>query len=420
MLPHLTLKRILELDQRLDDWGDQPLWRHLAALALIVLVAVVRWHHCVLASEPLIDEATYLAAFRAMEQGQSSYEVVSFHYTPLFAWVGGKLLARVGELGMLAIVRCASLVGLALAVWCSSAWLSVSWPRRIAAALGFVALAPSVGAGLCTGNISFAVIGVILLALIHWQRRSIFTGALPSGVALGATVAAKPLAPLALVALFCHRPAGADAPGAGGLRDRRHLLAGLVGGLTAAALLLPMVSRLVGMSEQPIHRLSYARSFSLQRILSLAGVEVGAPAIVLGGALILAVLLRFLILDRSQLLAVAVTASVLTAPIIWNHTLVLTLPVQVMALVVALQRRRSAPAGASGRRSYELVLVVLGALAIQFSEGFGAVDELSRAAQLTFLSVPYFAPALLAAYVLVSTGSTRRSSPAEAVDNSSH
>ena len=394
-----AVKLSLALDQRLDDWADQPLWRHLSALALIALVAAVRWRHCILLGDALIDEDTYLAAFRAAVEGSSPYDVGSFHYTPFFAWAGAQLIVRVGEFGTVQILRLSSLAGLAVAVWCSSAWLAVSWPTRLALAVALVAIAPAVGAGLCTGNISFAVIGVILPALIFWSRRSVLAGAIPSGFALGATVAAKPLAPLALVALFFHRRAGER----GNEDGRRHQLAGLAGGLTAVALLLPMVSRLSEMSEQPIHRLSYARSFSLQRLLSLAGLEVNAIVIVLAGALALAALLRFLPLERSQLLAVAVTASVLVTPIVWNHTLVLTLPVQVMALAVAVARWRAARA--KGSRAYELILVALGALAIQFSGGVGAVDELSRAAQFAFIALPCFAPALLTAYVLVSTGS---------------
>ena len=385
------------LDQHLDEWAAQGLWRHLSALTLIALVAVVRWHHCVLSGDALIDEETYLAAFRTMAEGSSPYDVGSFHYTPFFAWVGAQSIARVGEFATLQILRWSSLAGLAVAAWCSSAWLAVSRGTRLALAAAFVAMAPGVDAGLCTGNVSFAVIGVILPALIFWSRRSVLAGAVPAGLALGATVAAKPLAPLALVALFFHRPTTTE--------GRRHQLAALLGGLTAAALLLPMISRLGEMSAQPIHRLSYARSFSLHRLFALAGFEVNAPAIVITGAVAVAVLVFFLPLDRSQLLAVAVSISVLTTPIIWDHTLVMTLPVQVMALAVAAARWRAASGQASRNRTYELVLVALGALAIQFSGGVGAVDELSRAAQFAFIALPCFAPTLLTAYVLVSTGS---------------
>lgn len=401
------------LDRRLEAWAEEGLPRHLAALAVLVIVAVVRWHHCVLAPEPLIDEATYLEAFRAAAEGRSPYDVGSFHYTPLFAWAGAKALGALGETGTLAALRASALAGLALAVWCSSAWLATSWTRRLALAVAFVALAPAAGAGLCTGNISFAVIGVILLALTQWPRRSWLSGAVPSGLALGATVAAKPLAPLALVALVVHRAApGRDGP------ERPQALppppqelaarvAGSAGGLVAALLLLPMVSELAAMSAQPIHPLSYARSFSLQRVLSLAGVEVNPLVVFVAVATGLAVLARLLPLDRSQLLAVAVAASILGTPIVWNHTLLLTLPLQVMALAVAIERRRDAPRTESRRRFYQIVLVALLALSIQLSEGYGAVDALSRGAQLVFLSLPCFAPVALAAYVLVSTGASR-------------
>lgn len=397
-----------DLDQRLADWAAQGLWRHLCAVALIVVVAVVRWHHCVLLDQALIDEETYLAAFRAKADGGSPYEIGSYHYTPFFAWIGAKLLTAQGELATLGALRVSSLVGLAIAVWCSLAWFAVSWPVRLTLALAFVALAPGVGAGLCTGNISFAVIGVILVALIHWRSPSYLRGPLPSGLALGATVAAKPLAPLALVALFFYRP-----PEPVG---KRHQVAGIVGGLTAIALLLPMISRIGEMAAQPIHRLSYARSFSLQRWLSLLGLEVSAVAVLAGVGLALVILLRSLRLDRSQLLAVAVTASILATPIVWNHTLLLSLPVQVMALAVATGRWRkrgsSSVPGSAGIPGYELVLVALGALAIQLSGGVGAVDALHPVAQIVFIALPCFAPAALTAYVWFWTRpQTRQESP---------
>ena len=396
-----------DLDRRLDNWAATKLWLHLVALVVIALVALVRWHHCVLASKPLIDEATYLEAFRAVVEGRSPYEIGSYHYTPLFAGAGAGLIGLLGEPGTLVALRLAGLGGLALAVWCSTAWLAVAWGWRLALAAAFVALAPAAGAGLCTGNVSFAIVGAILFALMQWFRRSLLSGALPSGLLLGATVAAKPLAPLALVALFFHR-----AWPKGSLGRFAARFTAVVGGLVAALLLLPMVSQLAAMSSQPIHPLSYARSFSLQRILSLAGIEVSALAVFVFGALGLAVLVRFLRLDRSQLLAVAVTASVLVTPIIWNHTLMLTLPVQVMALAIAWsrwRRRHAAPPEVSRHRTYELLLVTLGALAIQFSEGFGAVDALSRTAQFLFLALLCFAPAALTAYVLVSTGASSES-----------
>lgn len=381
----------LDLDRRLDEWSALGLWRHALALALIAAVALVRWHHCLLLGEPLIDEETYLAAFRAVTQGDSPYTIASYHYTPLFAWAGSLLLRTAGEGGTLVIARALSLAGLVTAIWCALAWSRLPWGRRMLVGGVYVAVAPAVAGGLCTGNVSFAVIGVILVSLTQWSRRTPATGALPSGLALGATVAAKPLAPLALVALLCHRPAK------GG---RRHLVAGLAGSFAAALLLAPMLPRLTEMATQPIHQLSYERSFSLNRILALAGLDVGSLSIFLLGAVVLAWAVRRRRLERTELVAVAVTASVLVTPIIWNHTLVLTLPLQMIALVLAWSRRRVGSAA-----DYELVLIVLAALAIQLSEGFGAVDEFAPAAQLAFLSVPYLAPAALLGYVLrFSTG----------------
>ena len=289
---------MVALDARLDAWARSGLWRHAAALLVISLVALVRWHHCLLSSEPVIDEETYLAAFRASGAGGSPYDVGSYHYTPFFAWAGSALLGALGETKALFALRATSLIGLSTAVWCSLAWTGASWWRAVAIGVVYVALAPAVGAGFCTGNISFAVIGIILLALTQWPRRSLVTGALPAGMALGASVAAKPLAPLALIALFCHRPAAESRqPG-------RHLYAGLAGAITAAVLLAPMIPRLAEMAGQAVHPLSYERSFSLGRILSLLGIDLGSLLIFMIGAVVLAALLRLRTLDRSLLVAV--------------------------------------------------------------------------------------------------------------------
>ncbi|MFQ5528106.1 MAG: hypothetical protein ACE5GX_17850 [Thermoanaerobaculia bacterium] len=395
------MTRHWNLDQRLDEWGGLGAWRHLASVVSIALAALVRWHYCLL-GEPLIDETTYLGAFRALAEGLSPYDVPGYHYTPFFAWSGGAIWSQWGEVGALAALRSTSLIGLAVAVWCATAWLAASWLGRLAAAVAYVALAPAVHAGFCMGNISFSVLGLILPGLIFWSRPRLATGAIPSGLALGASVATKPIAPLALVSLVCHRPA----PGSAGACSRRHWVAGILGGVTALALLGPMIPKIGEMTDQPIEALAYSRSFSLTRILDLIGIELTPPVVVLIGAVALVLLLRLGPLDRSRLVAVAVTASVLATPIVWNHTLVLTLPLQVMALSLALVRWRERTRG-DRKRAYEYCFVVLGALAIQFCEGFGAVDTFPPVPQAAFLSVPYVAPAALLAYLLV-LGSDRR------------
>jgi len=96
--------------------------------------------------------------------------------------------------------------------------------------------------------------------------------------------------------------------------------------------------------------------------------------------------------------AVAIAGMTLATPVLWSHALLLTLPLQAGALAIADRRRRITPSEASLRR-YELPLVTLAALALQFSDGIGGGLETSRVAlQLAATAVPVVAPVALAIY----------------------
>ena len=241
---------------------------------------------------------------------------------------------------------------------------------------------------------SFLVIGMIVVALMIWQERSV-----GSGLMLGSSVSIKPLAPLAILVLLVHRPLR------GGYRQ---VVAGLVASVVMLGSLLPL-DAFREMLSQNIASLSLNRSFSLHRLLGLVGVDVHPLVAMTVVAVIAVVIARLRPFDEIDLLCLSLTVAILGVPLIWTHTLLLTLPVQVLALLRAVERRRlfltepGVPGSTSGIGRYELWLVVLAVAAIQLGEGSGSVDRMSAWIQLIALGVPFVAPAALAGYVLVTS-----------------
>ncbi len=375
-------------------WRSLPPAGHLLAVLLLALVALTRYPFPRTA-EARGDEVVYMLAFETAVAGESPYEVTGYFYPRAFARVGGWLLAALGEGGALAVLRAANLLGLAFAFWSATVWLPLATAWRWLAAAVLLCLSPAVHAGLDLGNVSFFIVGLSLAALFEWPRRPLLAGLL-----LGVGVALKPIAAAVVPILLAHRPRS------GG---RRHLLAAGTAGLVAAALLLP-VSDLREMLGQEMVVLAHARSFSLNRLLGLFGLE--APQVVLTLAVIALATAgaRLSRMSSIQLLAYSIAAISLATPLVWNHTLIVALPVQGLALALAWHRlaaRRSA-----GRRSagdagdllpvwhrYEPAAVVLGVAAMHAATAAG-FDDFSPLIQAPLLLLNGLTPAGVCAYVL--------------------
>ena len=124
-------------------------------------------------------------------------------------------------------------------------------------------------------------------------------------------------------------------------------------------------------------------------------------------ALVVVVVARSIPMNREEILAFGGLAAVLAVPVIWSHTLLLTLPLQVLALRRAATRRRGLPGADPGSNvsawlRYEGVFVVLAVLALQLTEGAGAIDDQSLWLQLPVLVVMMLAGPALMAYVLAT------------------
>lgn len=372
--------------------GSRLQWVDLAPMIALVGVMLIRWRTYLLAARPLIDEQIYLEAFAAVANGASPYSVEGFFYPASFAWAGSLALSTTGEIWTVALLRAANILGLVATAWLSLKLWPSSWKKRLVAAAVFLTLAPAVHLALYYGNIACAVVGMIVIALSTWPRRPLI-----AGLVLGSSAAIKPFAPAAVLALVTHRPRH------GGYRQ---VVAGLVGGLTMVVVLLP-VSQAVAMSRQTIQGLIYKRSISLYRMLRELGLEMSPLAIALVITAIAVLLCRRFRMTEAELICFATTAALATVPIIWSHTFLLVLPVQVFALARAASRRRNSDGGTGSEwhrllRRYEAVLVLLGVAAIQFSGGAGAFDNQPVPLRVMVLAVPYLAAPALTAYVLTT------------------
>ena len=184
----------------LQKWEDFGVGRHLLALSIISAVSILRWWKYVFLPSTLTDEMIYLGAFQRVLHGQSPFSEVGYLYPSAVALFGAWALQWLDQSLILALFRGANILGLAGSVWISLAWLRGSWHRRVMVGCLLIVLAPSVGYGISSGNLSLAVSGMILYGLMYWHRWPLLCGVL-----LGLSVVLKPVAPVAILVLLVHR-----------------------------------------------------------------------------------------------------------------------------------------------------------------------------------------------------------------------
>lgn len=379
------------LRERFTGWCEEPFARHALAVSLLILVAAARWWRQVFDPLPQNDETVYFAAFEAARQGASPYSVSGYLTFSSLAYVGAWGLDLLGRVPTLALFRLANLLGLATAIWCSTAWLPWSWGWRLSAGLTFVVLAPAVGFGVELGNLSLLMAGVMIFALLFWPRAPMSSGAL-----LGLSTAIKPVAPGAIVALLCHRPAR------GG---RQHLLTGSVAAALTAAVVLASPHLEAVLGREIWFRLE--RTVSPYRFAHLLGLRGSEPAVL--GLVVLTTILvaRSRVLGPVQCYALAATAAIAATPVVWSHTLLLALPLQVLALLVLHHRRSRGRLDDSLPRRHvawgEVALVVLAVVAIQGAEGATNIYDQHMLIQWLGTIPPAIAPAVLTFYLLRHT-----------------
>ncbi|MGB6362640.1 MAG: hypothetical protein WBG64_08225, partial [Thermoanaerobaculia bacterium] len=156
-------------------------------------------------------------------------------------------------------------------------------------------------------------------------------------------------------------------------------------------------------------RLSYwsrlERTVSLHRFAYLLGWQQGVLLISAAVAVAAVVVARWRPLGRTHLLALAITAALAATPLVWSHTLLATLPIQVLAVTTAILRYRQdvgdGPAARAirVRRRHQLLFVGLGVIAIHFAEGPSGTYDQNLLVQWLGTIPPAVAPAALTAYL---------------------
>lgn len=364
-----------------------PFWRHAAAVALLLGVCVLRWWPYLTADHRVNDEISYVRGARLAAAGESPYSGGGYLYPPGPAVVGGAAIQRFGLLPTLRAVRLLNYLGLAVVAWVAVGFLPFAAAVRWLVAAAILCLSPAVRFGVAFSNLSLAVGGLIVFALAVWARRPLLAGSL-----LGGSLAIKPLAPGALAVLLAHR---GEAPA------QRRLLVVAAAAVVALACVLPFpwVGDMVGFAAAGIEPLG--RSASIHRVAFLLGWSRWTSALSILLLLPVVWLARRRRLRPEEVVALALAATVSLTPVVWSHTLVLTLPLQVLAGARAWRRWR---ARTGTRPGYELALVALGIAALQLAEGATGIDDRPVALQVVAALPPAVSPLALVLYLLATAG----------------
>lgn len=360
-----------------QSWRQLTRYQHSVAVLLLILLSLLRWPASV-SNHPRGDEKVYLAGFTEVLNGDSPYTVRGFYYPPGFARLGAWVLDWGGQVGVLFALRLANHVGICLVIWLAMSWLPLRLGQRWLVGALVLCLSPAIHGGIVWGNVSFAAIALVIFGLQCWEKSVLLAGLL-----LGVGLAVKPLAPGALAVLVAHRPQDVRS------RPMRVVAVAIVVGAVG---MLPL-SQLRQMLALSPGSLAYSRSVSLQRFLATLGLEVPHSAT----AVLVLVLVMALAYRRNlssvQLECLAIAAITLATPIVWGHTLMITLPIQAMASCAALMRYR-----AHGRLR-EPIFVALAILMIHCGRAAG-IDGLAHYLQALLLAFPVLTPTLLAGYVV--------------------
>ncbi len=368
---------------------DRP-WLQLAALLLLTILLCARYPSGVLSTSPRPDELAYVTASERVAAGQGPYYGPYF-YPPALAIAGAGVIRLAGVDALLLLIRTCNVLGIALLVWWSVALLGMSYRRRLIVAALYLAIGPPVAYGIVWGNLSLGIATAIFLGLLLWPVRPAL-----AGILLGASIAAKPVAPVAALVLLLQRAPSSS----GGPQGRwAHRIAGGIALALAGGFLLvpPYLAEFLSLTTRMP---PFTRNVSLYWLLSLFGIKV--PMLVLFGIVAALAVLWTRRRARSpwELLLIAIPTALLAVPLVWSHTLILTLPIQVVALDRAWRSLRASTLADRPLRRLETTLVLGAVLAIQLSEGVGGIDDRAFWIQGLVILLPALAPLALSLYLL--------------------
>lgn len=368
-------------------WNLRPR-EHFAAVGVLTALLIARWWVYFVWPIPLNDEMTYFRAASSLARGGSPYQP-GYLYPALPAILSAFAIRHLSVGGWTLSLRFLNDVGAAVMTWLAVCWLPWQWWKRTLLGAAIVVLSPAVHFAIFTANMSLLTGGLVAVALLVWPRLPLLSGTL-----LGISVGLKPFAPGAIAVLGLHR----SRPD----RHRRAWLSAGVATLVGAALLfgLPDSTQFLRLHINRIDPM--LRTVSVHRLAHLLGW--GHHLFLLSAGLLLVALwlVRRRRLNVGELYGAAVATALATTPIVWAHTMIITLPLQVLAVQRAVVRLRDGSEAVARRRRYELVFVVLACAALQFAEGASAVYRTAFLWQALAVLPPTLAPAGLTAYVVIT------------------
>jgi hypothetical protein len=366
-----------------------PSRRRLAALCALAFVALGAWRfrdELFLARTVQSDLAGYLRAFDRLERGASPYDDPNYLYTPAFAVVGNAADRALGARAFVQAFRGGCLLSAGLLVWLSLRQVRWPWPAQLGAA-SLVVASGLLDNGIHCANATVLLAGPLTAALLLGERHP-----WPGGAAAGTLNAMKPLAMTALAVVAT--PARGRRPGRQQLAAAGAAAVAILLWLAVRHDLLPaMLRRSGGLPEQghqlSLHRALYQLGIHVPAALVFALVTLAACALVWRHAT-----------SHGQRVAIGLAASALAVPVVNPSTLLLTLPLQVLALDRAAAAW-SAARGDRWRRGAELALVAAAVVGVHGALGTVAVHDLPPPLGGLVTLIPHLETTFLAVYALL-------------------
>jgi hypothetical protein len=358
------------------------------------------------------DGSNYQAAIDLVLSGRSPYEHRLYPYPPTLAVLGAWVSRLWGEETFRTVFRLFNILGGCAAIWGSL--LITNWSLRLRLCLGAfgVLTVPTFLEGLNFDNVSTLVSGAAISGLVLWHRLPV-----AAGIFLGLSLALKPIALLAFFLLLFHRPL---------YPQKRHILAVGIAAVTTGLFLAIRPLLFLSAFRHPnviktMQDWSLSQiNISLYRLLVDFGLNLSPFLVLMIILMIGIVLIRIRPLDPDRLACLACAASLLSIPVVWEHTLLLALPIQTFSFAVAVRRalafRKSYPPPVRDpklqRPLVHLLLVSAGIITVFEGGRYGVLGKGVPWLHGVMLLIPTSAIVLLTGYVLRFNWELQKSSAA--------
>lgn len=334
-----------------------PRARRATRLLLLFALGLVWYGPRVLAPGRLGDEGQYFDAFESVLAGRSPYDVAGYYYPPAFALVGARMLGAFGEHPTAIALRLANLTGVVAACACAVCWMPARGRARHVTAAALLCLAPPVNAAMTYGNVSGLACGAVLASLVTWRRAPAAAGAL-----LGGSLVLKPVGALVVLLACARRPLPWVAAGC--------TLAVAAVGLAFGARELPAMAALSSAAHE-------RSSTSVVHVLDCFGVHV--PGVLVAAIVAAAgVVVRTRFLPWHAVGLVACSASILASPLVWDHTMILALPLVVATVTPPVRAALRARGPERSRALLAVLVATFGALVLFGTREWTAIPGAPR------------------------------------------